>query len=290
MISNFKFLSAKAIARVFPHVYKNKLLRWAKLAGVRQPTVLLSFDCDTGRDAQASLHVQRYLYSKGMSAVYAVPGELLEAYWEDYRKLLDMGGRFVNHGYRCHAQVDAETGKPYSTFSYSGVPEGIWKEDIYLGHETLKRLTGVSPKVFRTPHFGEFNRPEQLENMYEFLSKLGYLVSSSTKPVFGLLNGSAYIAKNNIVELPLSGCLSKPAQLIDSWGFLTAPDACGKEMLLMELEKYAVLFDLRLPVVLNMYFDPADIVNDEDILNALGRFSSARCMDLDNKELLALAK
>ena len=290
MTTKLDLLLAKVMCRVFPGNYEKKIVKWGRWARLKEPTLLLSFDCDTSRDAKASLHVQRYLHQYGISASFAVPGQLLEANWSEYRRLLDIGARFVNHGYRCHAEVDESTGKPYSTFTYRDVPEDVWREDILLGHELLTKLTGQEPKVFRTPHFGEFNNPSQLEKLYQYLSVLGYRVSSSTTPVFGAVNGGVYSVASGLLELPLNGCLSKPAQLIDSWGFLSAPDALGREMLIDELQKYVQLFDQNVPVLLNLYFDPADIVNEPEVLNVLSRLSVGRCAELEDQEILSLAQ
>lgn len=289
MICHSHTLALRAVNRVWPMFYKIKLLSWARRAGLAEPVILLSFDCDTDRDAEAAVRVQEYLQKFGMTAFYAVPGELLETYWGEYCKLLDLGAQFVNHGYRRHADINEMTGKPFSTFTYCNVPDDVWKEDILLGHDVLTKLTGTPPTVFRTPHFGEFNKKEQLSKMYSFVASLGYRVSSSTKPVFGMLNGSVYNCGEGLVELPLNGCLSKPAQLMDSWGFLSAPDALGKKKMLRELESYRKLFEAKLPIVLNLYFDPADIVNEPDVLHALSCFSGFSCITLDDCEFLSLA-
>ncbi|BDW97439.1 hypothetical protein MACH10_31240 [Thalassospira tepidiphila] len=290
MTDNFDLLLARIKGRIFPGTYKKKLIEWARRVHLKSPTLLISFDCDTSRDAKASLHVQRYLHQHGIIASFAVPGELLEANWSDYKKLLEIGAKFVNHGYRRHADVDDKTGKPYSTFTYRDVEDDVWKNDILLGHRLLTKLTGQEPQVFRTPHFGEFNRPSQLEKLYQYLSTLGYVVSSSTTSIFGEINGGAYSVSHGLVELPLNGCLSKPTQLIDSWGFLSAPDALGREKLIYELRKYVQLFEQNVPVLLNLYFDPADIVDEKEVLDVLAQLSIGHCVDLDDQEVLSLAQ
>lgn len=290
MINKYKVPLTKIRCRMFPGAYKRALIKWAQQVGLKTPTLLLSFDCDTNRDAKASLHVQRYLHKYGITAAFAVPGELLDANWGDYSELLDLGAKFVNHGYRRHAEVDDKTGKPFSTFTYRNATDKVWKEDILLGHRLLTKLTGEEPQVFRTPHFGEFNSLKQLENLYRYLSTLGYRVSSSTTPVFGVINGGAYSVAPGLVELPLNGCLSKPTQLIDSWGFLSAPDALGREKLVDELGQYVHLFEKNVPVLLNLYFDPADIANEVEVLEALSKLSVGHSLGLDDREVSFLAK
>jgi hypothetical protein len=290
MINRYNVLLSRIKFRIFPFAYKRKLIQWAQQVGLKRPTLLLSFDCDTSRDAEASLRVQRYLHEHGIAADFAVPGELLEANWIEYSKLLDLGARFVNHGYRRHAGVDGKTGKPFSTFTYRDVVEGVWKEDIRLGHELMAELTGEAPQVFRTPHFGEFNSLTQLERLHRYLHTLGYRVSSSTLPVLGALNGGIFSVAPGLVELPLNGCLNKPAQLIDSWGFLSAPDAVGREKLIQELGEYARLFEQNVPLLLNLYFDPADIADEPEVLEALSKLSVGRSLHLDDREILSLVE
>ncbi|MEQ8391725.1 MAG: hypothetical protein RIB30_12085 [Thalassospira sp.] len=233
---------------------------------------LLSFDCDTTRDPKAAIKIQTRLHSVGIRAGYAIPGELLENHWEDYRKLLDLGGYLINHGYREHAAIDPKTRKPYSTFTYRDVKSAVWQQDILDGHKTIFQLTGTTPKVFRTPHFGEFNKTSQLNELYSFLATHEYQISTSTTPVFGFLNGGAYKTQQGITELPLSGTLRKPTQLIDSWGFISAPDAIGRDALILEMEKYLSEFLSGKRLLLNIYFDPADIAEDNRVLDLLVRF------------------
>lgn len=144
--------------------------------------------------------------------------------------------------------------------------------------------------MFRTPHFGEFNSLKQLESLYRYLNTLGYRVSSSTLPVLGALSGGVYTVAPSLVELPLNGCLNKPAQLIDSWGFLSAPDALGREKLIDELAEYARLFGQNVPLLLNLYFDPADIANEPEVLAALSKLSVGRSLHLDDREILSLVE
>ncbi len=207
-----------------------------------------------------------------MRAGYAIPGELLRHHWSDYQKLLTIGGYLINHGYREHAAIDSVSGQLYSTFSYRDVDDEVWQQDIIDGHNTITELTGHAPSIFRTPHFGEFNTPEQLRKLYSFLVKNGYKFSSSTTPVFGFLNGPVHTLPNGLIEFPLSGSLQKPTQLIDSWGYIAAPDALGRADLITELERHFEQYSLGKNPITNIYFDPADIVDDEEVLELLVRF------------------
>ncbi|MEQ8284596.1 polysaccharide deacetylase family protein [Thalassospira sp.] len=274
MIDKLTGLILRSALRINPPLYKSRLARWAEENDLQRPAVVLSFDCDTDRDAKAALSLQTIFFKAGIPALYAVPGELLRDHWSIYQQLPRLGGRFINHGFRRHAAVDPDTGRVYSTLSYKGLSENAWREDIRKGHENIMELTGEVPTIFRTPHFGEFCQPKQLKLLYDWLSKLGYTYSSSVTPRFAAHHGSQYEPTNGLIETPLSGCLAKPAQLIDSWGFVSAPDALGVEQLVQALQQYLDLFECETPLLLNIYFDPADIVGETQVIDLLVSFAS----------------
>lgn len=282
MTSATQIFLNKAALRLFPNLYRRKAVRWAKDHIINNAVFLLSFDCDTSRDATASLNIQRQLHSAGIRAAYAIPGQLLEKHWDSYKELIALGGYFINHGYREHAAINSATGRPYSTFTYRDVADSVWQQDILDGHNTIKTLTGQTPTIFRTPHFGEFNKPEQLERLYDFLATLGYHVSTSSTPVMGHILGPAHRQKHNIIEIPLSGCLKRPSQLIDSWGFISAPDALGRERLIQALEDYLSTLTSGARLITNIYFDPADISDDQEILDLLVKFKPYCMSGYDN--------
>lgn len=271
MVSKTQIFLGKIALRLLPSLYLRSQLK--KSNTTSSQNFFLTFDCDTDRDAEAAINIQSRLNKVGMRAGYAIPGELLRNHWDEYQQLLSMGGYFINHGYRKHAEVDLSSGRVYSTFTYRDVDDAVWQQDILDGHHTILQLTGKSPSIFRTPHFGEFNSPTQLQKLYIFLAKLEYKASSSTTPIFGFLNGPIYKEKNGITELPLSGSLRKPTQLIDSWGFIAAPDALGREQLVAELGDYLSKFASGKKPMTNIYFDPADIAQDEELLDLLTNFA-----------------
>jgi hypothetical protein len=272
MVGKTQINLAKIALRLFPRFYLTKQVEWSKSHALKDPSFFLTFDCDTARDAKAALSIQQRLNRAGIRAGYAIPGELLRNHWTDYKRLLSIGGYLINHGYREHAAIDPVSGQLYSTFTYRDVDDDVWQSDIMKGHNIITELTGHAPTIFRTPHFGEFNTPEHLRKLYSFLAKNGYRLSSSTTPVFGFLKGPVHKLQNGIIELPLSGSLRKPTQLVDSWGYIAAPDALGRDELITELECYLSHYSLGKNLITNIYFDPADIANDDEILNLLIRF------------------
>ncbi|MDG4717409.1 MULTISPECIES: hypothetical protein [Thalassospira] len=285
MTSSTQIFLGKIALRLAPSLYLRKVTHWTKNHLQDVQPFFLSFDCDTNRDAEASLKIQRQLHKANIRAAYAIPGALLEKHWGTYRDLQALGGYFVNHGYREHAAIDDTTGKPYSTFTYRDEDRDIWQRDIVDGHNAIQTLTGNAPYIFRTPHFGEFNKPHQLSELYKFLATLNYRISTSTTPVFSYINGGMYGGGAGIIEIPLSGSIARPSQLIDSWGFLSAPDALGRNALIRELKSYLATLSSGSKLLTNIYFDPADIADDQEILDLLVKFEPHCNSGYDNPTL-----
>lgn len=282
MADAVRIILSKVALKLAPALYKRRAIAWAEKHLKNNASFLLSFDCDTSRDADASVKIQRQLHRAGIRAAYAIPGQLLEKHWDKYKELLSLGGYFINHGYREHAAVDPTTGKPYSTFTYRDIDKNTWQQDILAGHETIASLTGEPPIIFRTPHFGEFNNSNQLRQLYDFLSSLNYKISTSTTPAFSFSYGPIHKPHASITEIPLSGCLGRPTQLMDSWGFLSAPDAAGRQALLNELNDYKRELAAGKRFLVNIYFDPADIASDQEILDLLTSFKPYCNIHYDN--------
>lgn len=78
------------------------------------------------------------------------------------------------------------------------------------------------PQGFRAPHFGTFQRPDQLRFQHGVLRELGYAFSTSTVPLFSFRFGPAF-RDFGVLELPVSGMGSRPLRILDSWGCFEAP-------------------------------------------------------------------
>ncbi len=247
------------------------MLAQATAAGVTGPIFILSFDCDTERDSAAVRPLHERLRRHGLRPAYAVAGEVLADSATLYRALGE-DSEFLNHGYRRHARFDPASGRKMSTFFYDPARPDVWEDDIRRGHAAVAEIIGREPRGFRTPHFGSFQTPAALDRLWRLLSSLGYRFSSSTGPLFAAKYGPVF-RRHGIIEVPVGGCLDEPAQILDSWG-LIACGAGGRERLIRQLGVYRDLMDDGVPIVLNMYLDPADIADDEGVIAALARFGT----------------
>ena len=82
--------------RLTPGAFRKRLTKQARAAGFTRPVFLLSFDCDTERDFEVARDVHARLVDMGITAVYAVPGELLQAGEKTYGRIAEQGAEFIN--------------------------------------------------------------------------------------------------------------------------------------------------------------------------------------------------
>ncbi len=258
-------------ARLFPERYPTRQAQLARAAGLTCPLFALSFDCDTDQDTAVLERLHVKLRESSLSPAYAAAGEVMVAAPSIYRDLASDGAELLNHGYRRHAAVDGRSGNVVSTFFYSAAEPDVWTEDVRRGHDAVANIVGCPPLGFRTPHFGSFEEPDDLARLWRLLAELGYAYSSSTRPLFGWRFGPAF-RRHGIVEFPVSGCLNRPAQILDSWGLVRSAGA-GSGRLVAALDDYRLLMEQGTPVLLNVYLDPADVVDDEMVLTALARLA-----------------
>lgn len=110
--------------------------RFAGEAGFRKLYFVLSFDCDIDEDARVAWSVHSRLLDMGVMPVYAVPGVLLNRGEKVYRRILDSGAEFINHGYREHTYFDSSRSAYASCFFYDQQPLQVVREDIVAGAST----------------------------------------------------------------------------------------------------------------------------------------------------------
>lgn len=258
-------------ARLTPGRYLDRLVRQARRTGFCRPTFVLSLDCDTDRDTAVLAQLHARLRSAGVSPAYAAAGEVMLAAPDIYRDLARDGAELLNHGYRRHAAFDPSTGEVVSTLFYENMPPDEWRIDVRRGHDAVADIAGRPPRGFRAPHFGSLAASASLEALWSLLADMGYVYSSSTGPLTGWRHGPAFQGKG-VLEIPLSGCLDQPAQIVDSWGLVRTGED-GSRPLVTALVRYQQVMQADVPLLLNMYLDPADIAEDDAVLSALATFA-----------------
>jgi peptidoglycan/xylan/chitin deacetylase (PgdA/CDA1 family) len=257
---------------VDPVAEKNALFleygRLARLQGFDRLYVALSFDCDTPEDIPAAEQVHTWLSKRGLKATYAVPGAQLLEGAQTYRRLLDMGADFINHGARPHAEW--RDGRYWSATFYNEMTTDHVIDDIRQGHDICTQVLGRAPVGFRAPHFGYFQSHEQRDVMYSVLKELGYAYSTSTLPEYGLRNGPV-VQENGIKEIPLSGSYADPVTILDSWNYIISPNEPYlkddfADLFIQMVDQMRVL---EVTGVLNYYVDPAHVVKGRAFYRAM---------------------
>lgn len=237
-------------------------------SGISELFFILSFDCDTRKDIEVIKDVIEKLHVINIKPVLAVPGELLIEGKQVYTTLLDYGVEFINHGYKSHSE---KTTKGYiSTFDYKDISFDEVADDIKRGDSALKEVLDVQVNGFRTPHFGNFQKKQQLSFLYEVISSLGYKYSTSTIPYFAFKNGSIF-KQSDLFEIPVTGLISEPLRIFDSFLFYNNSEnsldsnAYSKEAnLLIDFYKTNVNNG-----IINIYVDPSQIYSSEAFFDAM---------------------
>jgi hypothetical protein len=257
----------------------------ARRAGIDRLYLFLSFDCDTDLDADAAEELHCFLTSRGIKATYAVPGAQLEKAAGIYGHLATGGAEFMNHGGLPHAEwrEDRWVGR---TFYDSMTAEAV-AVDIRRGHEIVTAVTGVVPTGFRAPHFGCFQKPEQVALMHRTAAELGYGYCSTTLPAMGLAKGPAYLSQG-IVEFPCFGSVRNPETILDSWTYLTdrVNYALGDDYYRLLEETVSTMLEHRMPGVLTWYADPAHVLDQAPFMRAIELMAKKEVTSVTGDQLL----
>ncbi len=249
-------------------------VRHARRVGLRGPVFVLSFDCDTDRDIEVGFEVHQRLVERGITPVYAVPGELLERGADVYRRIADSGAQFINHGYAEHTRIDPASGRYESFFFYDKLSRDAVARDILSGDAAIRRVLGRVPSGFRTPHFGSFQSEPELRFLHGILARLGYRFATTTVPLWGLRCGPVF-ERFGVTELPVSGCHDWPLRILDTWSFRCSDDShAGAAEYLQQLERlHALMSRDSAPFLLNIYGDPSQVHDWPEFFEAVGRFA-----------------
>lgn len=260
-VQNPIFAAVWLAGKVSPKILYSHSSRLASRQGIKGFKFILSFDCDTEEDIRVVEDVHARLAAIGVMPVYAVPGELLEKGAKQYGSIAESGAEFVNHGYRAHCHIDPSTGQYVSSFFYDQLPREIIVEDILRGHETIKKVLGREAAGFRVPHFGSFQRRQDLVFLYKTLQRMGYRFSTSTMPLSGFIGGPLQFNGEGVWEIPVSGCYDYPLTILDSFGFRFAPGRLVSEA--NYVDQFSKLVDFFLPSnrpgLMNIYADPSQV-------------------------------
>lgn len=229
---------------------------------------LLSFDCDNDEDIDALAEIDKFLEENEIKAAFAVPGEVLLKGKEKFSRLGAKGHEFIGHGYKKHSAI-LDSGRYVSTLYYHKLSDGEIEEDITKGNKAVEEVFGKKPRGFRIPHFGHSNTKKELARVFRVLKEEGIEYSSSTLPIFEILQGPIFKAQYGISELPVSGRYNLPLSLLDTYSFGFKDGDKSKYKDYLENMKRVIDYFKNKRVCLNYYCDPSQAAQMEEWFEAI---------------------
>ena len=240
----------------------------------------LSFDFETQKDIEVIDNLTAKLAKLKIVPYYAVPGELIDKNSKIFRRI-SKKSIIMNHGYKVHTEFEEKFKRNFSTLSYLNLSYDEIKIDIERAHKSILKICDQIPRIFRTPHFGEYSENRKNHLIYSILKDLDYFYSSSTTPIYSIIH-SPLFTQNNIIEMPSSAYIDKPLQIIDSWSMIDK--SIDFNFLFNQLNKMYLLMEST-NILFNIYFDPSDIINSDNFFNELSKFNKFQ-NQIEKKKLL----
>jgi hypothetical protein len=281
-------VSRSLFYRLFPRVFWAPYAKKAEQIGLKTICIILSYDCDTDADAQASGILNEWLRSKAIRATFAVPGKQLARNRFRYIDIKKSGSFFINHGGAAHTQW--KNNRYWSTTFYDQMTENEVVNDIRRGHEVFIDVLGEEPKGFRAPHFGHFQSEQNLELIYRTLRELGgYQYVSGTLPTVAMKNGPIYKV-DGLYEIPVLGSYYWPTRIFDSWTHRKdrmsrqVKESYGSEL----ISTIRAFRHAGIPALLNYYADPSHVVASQRYYEALEYALDSGVVFLDYQDIIQI--
>ena len=265
----------KLLLRLKKKTYFESIQKWSK-NNLSNPKFIISFDFETQRDMKLIKTLTHKLDKANILPFYAIPGELIEKNQKVLRSLRN-NVIFINHGYKVHTKYCRKKMKNYSSFSYVNEQKKTINEDITKADLVIKKILRQKSKIFRIPHFGEYCEKKNMDLIYKLISGLGYKLSLSTTPIFSLIYKPITIFQT-VTEIPCNAYIDNPRQIIDSWSIKSKNIKICE--LINELNRYYNIMKKN-NLILNVYFDPSDIIEMRDFFSTISKFSNYQIKNLD---------
>jgi hypothetical protein len=256
------------LGRLLPRFFWSWYSIQARRQGFDRLYLVLSFDCDTRQDIEASEGLHVWLAEHNIKTTFAVPGAQLDEGAMVYRSLAKMGADFINHGAKSHTLWKEDHYESSAFYDLMSPQEVI--DDIRKGHDIVTRVIGKAPRGFRGPHFGKFQEKWQLDLIYSTIKPLGYKFSTTTVPGYAFAHGPADHS-SGIYEFPLSGSAMAPISILDSYSYIIGPrdrfvtDDYGLA-LMRTVER---LISWKVCGLLNIYVDPSHVSKNDLFFDAM---------------------
>ncbi len=251
-------------------------------------TVVLSFDCDFPVDVEALPTLCNTLSVRDLRGSFAVVGQWVDRYPEQHRAISDGGHELINHSHTHpnlrNPDYDFAASEEFTERMFGDLPRAEQLDELVQCHEAVHQHLGVEMDGCRLPHFGNLTP----EAAYGLMREVGYRFSSSLLAVLSPTLGAPYTAVEGITEIPVAGCPAHPFTVFDTWHCLVkngGRHAADGEFLQLALG--ALDSCQRHGGLLNLYFDPKDVVNHPDFSRFLDALIEAPVRVVPYETLLA---
>lgn len=266
-----------------------KYLKKSERFGFSGPVIFLSFDCDTDLDIPLVTELAHQLKALNIKATFAVPGCQLIKGKNKYSTLAEEGFEFINHGMLPHAEWD---GKKYVGITfYDKMSRNEVMRDILEADKLIFDILGKKPLGFRAPHFGSFQKGDEVQFLHKICSELGYTYASTTIPQYAFEHGPAVIS-GNIVELPVMGSWRDPFTILDSWNYLADRVTYRLSDMYYELfeETLTTALSRKLPLLLSWYADPCHVFMQTPFIRAMELIARNEIKSCSGSECAAMMR
>lgn len=252
------------------------------------PTVVLSFDCDFPIDVEALPALCDALSARDLRGSFAVVGQWVDRYPEQHHAISDGGHELINHSHTHpnlrNTSYDFAASEEFTERMFGDLSRAEQLDELVQCHEAVRLHLGVEMAGCRLPHFGNLAP----ETAYGLMREVGYRFSSSLLAVLSPTLGAPYVAVKGITEIPVAGCPEHPFTVFDTWHSLVkngGRHAADGEFLQLALG--ALDSCQRHGGLLNLYFDPKDVVDHPDFPHFLDALVEAPVRVVSYETLLA---
>lgn len=257
-----RFAASLVAPAAWSHYLRKNPRKWPRGA---KCAVTVSFDYDYVSDVAYIDELCELFDSFSLPSSHAVVGKYVEHFKRDHQKLVDRGDEIINHSYS-HPDGPLNDAEKFNELGAKRMEEEVAKCE-----SACKKILGVKPVGFRTPHFGNLHT----QKIYDVLEKRGYLYSSSTNLTTTQSRGMPYFpSKKNfhrlgephysVLELPVFSCPVHYYPVFDSWHCFESRAHYAHGEFHKTFLKALHLAESH-GSYLNLYFDPHHVANTKDL-------------------------
>ena len=284
--SFYNRLLAEPVSFVFPGFFIRMYQRSGRgnrfMDFTEKPIISLSFDCDLPQDIAALPNILKLLSGYKFKTSFACIGKWVEKHVDLHLRIINEGHEIINHTY---SHPNSEVFNPDRRFDQITYQER--EEEVIRCHEVINKLLNYTPIGFRVPHFGN----QFTDDIYKILSGLNYRYSSSTVALRSQSRGYPYRPYGRVIEFPVSPCPRHPLACFDSYHFFRTAHPAYK-FSHRHREDFLKCFSKLLKsagqsgAYLNVYFDPLDVVENDEFGLILDSIAGADAAVLNYSEII----